>query len=123
MNVLGKHLLLELKDCNQELLDDLEYVREAMLLAVEKVGASVVGETFHRFSPHGVTGVLAIAESHLSIHTWPEYGYAAADIFTCGSSVEPEIAAQVLIDRLESRNPSISVIRRGTQALTPIGKS
>ena len=123
MNVLGKHLLLDLKECNPELLDNLDYVRKAMLLAVEKVGASVVGETFHRFKPHGVTGVLAIAESHLSVHTWPEYAYAAADIFTCGSSVDPELAAQVLIDRLESRSPSISVIRRGVEALTPIGKS
>ena len=123
MNVLGKHLLLELKECNPKLLDDLDYVRKAMLLAVEKVGASVVGETFHRFDPQGVTGVLAIAESHLSVHTWPEYAYAAADIFTCGSSVDPELAAQVLIDRLESRSPSISVIRRGVEALTPIGKS
>jgi S-adenosylmethionine decarboxylase proenzyme len=60
-----------------------------------------------------VSGVVVIAESHISIHTWPEYGYAAADVFTCGTSVNPEIAAEVLIDRLGSKNHSLTEIRRG----------
>jgi len=122
LNVLGKHLLLELKGCNPELLNDLEYVRNAMVGAAEAVGATIVGETFHRFKPQGVTGVLAIAESHLSVHTWPEHGYAAADIFTCGESIDPQVAAQVLIDRLESSSPSMSLIRRGPEALAPVGR-
>ena len=76
MNVLGLHLLLELKECNPQLLDDLSYVRSALIRAAEDVGAHIVGESFHRFTPQGVTGILSIAESHISIHTWPEYGYA-----------------------------------------------
>lgn len=113
MNVLGLHLLLELKECNPRLLNDLDYVREAMLLAARQVGAHVVGESFHRFSPQGVTGILAIAESHISIHTWPEYAYAAADIFACGSSFQPRKAAEVLVELLQAKAPEIMEVRRG----------
>ncbi len=113
MNVLGLHLLLELKECNPELLDDLEHIRQALLQTAHELGATVVGESFHRFSPQGVTGILSIAESHISIHTWPEYGYAAADIFTCGSSFRPSEAAEILIERLQSRAQEITEVRRG----------
>jgi len=113
LNVLGLHLLLELKECNPQLLNDLDYIREALLDTAHDVGATVVGESFHRFSPQGVTGILAIAESHISIHTWPEYGYAAADIFACGASFQPKEAAEMLISRLESRDPEIIQVQRG----------
>lgn len=113
MNVLGLHLLLELKECNPQLLDNLDYVRNALFGAAEGVGAHVIGESFHQFTPQGVTGILSIAESHISIHTWPEYSYAAADIFTCGSSFQPRDAARVLIDQFESKSPEITEVRRG----------
>ena len=123
MNVLCRHLLLELRECNSVLLNDLDYIRETIIKAAEAVGATIVGESFHRFEPQGVTGVLAIAESHISVHTWPEYGYAAADIFTCSSSVEPMDAAQLLIDSLESKRPEISEIQRGIESETPASHS
>lgn len=113
MNVLGLHLLLELKECNPQLLDNLDHVRDALFGAAEGVGAHVIGESFHQFTPQGVTGILSIAESHISIHTWPEFKYAAADIFTCGSSFQPRDAAQVLIDQFESKSPEITEVRRG----------
>ena len=113
MNVLGLHLLLELKECNPALLDDLAYVREALFLTAQQLGAHVVGESFHRFTPQGVTGILSIAESHISIHTWPEFNYAAADIFTCGSSFRPSEAAELLIQRFESQAPQLTEVRRG----------
>ena len=119
MNALGIHVMLELKECNSELLDDLAYIKGAMIDAADGVGAHILGESFHQFHPHGVTGILAIAESHLCIHTWPEYGYAAADIFTCGNSFKPRQAAQFLIDRLESRDPSIVELKRG-EILEPV---
>jgi len=106
-------LLLELKSCDRKVLDDVEALREAMLAAASECGATVLGESFHQFSPQGVSGVVIIAESHLFIHTWPEYGYAAADIFTCGNSVQPEKAAQVLTRRLASKNYSVVEMRRG----------
>ncbi len=113
MDALGTHLLLDLKDCNAELLDDLDYIREVVLTAAREAGATVVGETFHKFRPIGVTGIVAIAESHISIHTWPEHAYAAADIFTCGESLLPERAADLIVEMLECTEASISDVRRG----------
>ena len=117
MNALGTHLLLELGDCNPKLLNDLEYVKATMISAAKAIGATIVGQSFHKFSPQGVTGVLAIAESHLSIHTWPEYSYAAADLFTCGNDIDPEIAANILIEKLDSKDPEQHIIRRGIKSL------
>ena len=93
--------------------NDLDLIREAMITAAIECGAVVLGDSFHRFSPQGVSGVVVIAESHLSIHTWPEYGYAALDIFTCGTAVQPEKAAAVMVGKLESRNHSLQDIQRG----------
>ena len=113
MNALGKHLLLELKGCNKEVLNDIGFLREALLTAACEAGATVLGESFHQFNPQGVSGVVMIAESHLCIHTWPEYGYAAADIFTCGNSVQPEKAVEILLGKLGSKNHSIIEMQRG----------
>ena len=113
MNALGRHLLVELQDCHREVLDDLDFIRDAMVAAAVDSGALVLGESFHRFSPQGISGVVVIAESHLSIHTWPEYGYAAVDIFTCGTTVKPEKAAETLIEKLGAKNHSYQEIQRG----------
>jgi S-adenosylmethionine decarboxylase len=113
LNALGRHILVELYDCDKEALNDLELIRDVMVKAAIDCGAVVLGESFHRFSPQGVSGVVVIAESHLSIHTWPEFGYAAVDVFTCGTTVNPEIAAEVLIDKLGSKNHSLMEIPRG----------
>ena len=115
MDALGRHLLLELEDCEEGILNDLEGLRGAMLAAATGAGATVMGNSFHRFAPQGISGVVIIAESHLTIHTWPEYAYAAADIFTCGTTVEPARAAEVLVERLGARNHEITEIRRGTR--------
>jgi len=116
LNAIGKHLLLELRDCNKEILNDLDSLKGTLLTAASEAGATVLGESFHRFNPHGISGVVIIAESHLFIHTWPEYGYAAADIFTCGDSVQPEKAAKILIDKLDAKNHSTVEIQRGPLA-------
>jgi S-adenosylmethionine decarboxylase len=106
---------MELEDCNEEILNNLDTLKEAMLAAANEAGATVMGVSFHRFNPHGISGVVVVAESHLFIHTWPEYGYAAADIFTCGTTVQPEKAAEVLIEKLGARKHSIQEIARGTR--------
>ena len=113
MNALGKHLLLELKDCDREVLNDLGFLKGLLLAAASEAGATVLGESFHQFHPHGVSGVVIIAESHLFIHTWPECGYAAVDIFTCGNSVQPGKAAQKLVAELGAKSHSILEIQRG----------
>jgi S-adenosylmethionine decarboxylase len=110
---LGRHLLLELKDCDKEVLNDLDFIKECLHEAAIQCGATVVGESFYRFSPYGVSGVVNIAESHIAIHTWPEYGYAAVDVFTCGDTVKPEEAARLIVQQLQSKNHSLIELRRG----------
>jgi S-adenosylmethionine decarboxylase len=113
LDALGRHLLLELRDCNKAVLDDLKYLENALVSAAEEAGATVLGKSFHQFAPQGVSGVVLIAESHLSLHTWPEHAYAAVDIFTCGTTVKIEVAADALIRQLGSRDPSALEVKRG----------
>ena len=113
---LGTHLLLELNECDSDLLDELDVIEAAMVDAAREAGANIVGRSFHKFTPRGVTGIVAIAESHLAIHTWPEHGYAAVDIFTCGESFAPDRAAQMIIGSLKCRNAVTTTIRRGPAA-------
>jgi len=110
---LGRHLLLELENCNKEILDDSDFLRDCLNEAAIKCGATVVGESFYHFSPCGVSGVVNIAESHISIHTWPEYSYAAVDVFTCGDDVKPDEAAKLIVGKLEAKNYSVVELRRG----------
>ena len=113
MEALGRHVLLELRSCNPASLDDLPLLEGMMLRAAEETGATVIGKIFHQFSPQGVTGVVAIAESHLCIHTWPEFSYAAVDIFTCGENFNPTEAAKLIIADLESSDPEMREVPRG----------
>ena len=113
---LGTHLLLDLNECDSGLLDELDVIEAAMVDAAREAGANILGRSFHKFTPRGVTGIVAIAESHLAIHTWPEHGYAAVDIFTCGESFAPDRAAQLIIGSLKCRNPVTTTIRRGPVA-------
>ncbi|MEX0568673.1 MAG: adenosylmethionine decarboxylase [Candidatus Njordarchaeota archaeon] len=98
--MLGKHIILELHGIKRELLDDRDLLENLLTEAAKKAGGRVLGSFFHEFNPHGVTGIVAIAESHLSVHTWPEFGYAAIDIFTC-RGIDPQVAADVIIERLK----------------------
>ena len=113
MNVLGRHLLLELKNCNQEVLNDLDFVRTCLSETAEQIGATVVNQSFHQFSPYGISGVVIVAESHLCIHTWPEYGYASVDVFTCGESIDPKQAIHLLTEKFGSKESSFLELKRG----------
>jgi S-adenosylmethionine decarboxylase len=113
LDALGRHLLLELRECNIAVLDDLKYLENALVSAAKEAGATVLDKSFHQFAPQGVSGVVLIAESHLSLHTWPEHAYAAVDIFTCGTTVKIEVAADALIRQLGSKDPSVLEVKRG----------
>jgi S-adenosylmethionine decarboxylase proenzyme len=112
-NSLGRHILVEAWGCRNESLNDLPGIRRAMINAAEAAGATVLDVSFRRFAPQGVSGVVIISESHLTIHTWPEYGYAAIDLFTCGDRAEPWKAFNVLSAFLGADQVSAMELRRG----------
>lgn len=111
---LGRHILVEFYGCNRKKLNDLKFIQNIMIGAAEHAKATVVEDVFHKFNPHGVSGVVVIAESHLAIHTWPEYGYAAVDLFTCGAHVDPWDAFMYLNEKLEATNKTTMELKRGT---------
>jgi len=113
MQALGRQILVEFYDCDKDILTDEKYIAKAMVEACEVGKATVVAHTFHSFSPFGVSGVVVIAESHVAIHTWPEYGYAAVDIFTCGDTIEPWLLFNFLKNAFRSQKASNMEIKRG----------
>jgi S-adenosylmethionine decarboxylase len=112
LKTIGRHLIAEYYDCRRDLLDDVTTIRQAMLDAAGAIGATVLGENFHQFTPHGVSGTVVIAESHLSVHTWPENGYVAVDIYTCGG-LDPRIGFNLLRERFEASSGRVQEIVRG----------
>ena len=110
---LGTQILLDLENCNSNILDDIDLIKNIIKEAASLSGATIIGETFHKFQPVGVTGVVSIAESHICIHTWPEYSYASVDIFSCGDDFNLETASQIIGQRLESTDSFSRVIERG----------
>lgn len=111
---LGRHLVCELHGMPQDVLRDKEFLRELLLRAAEASGSTVVGDYFYKFeNDMGVTGVVVVAESHLSIHTWPEYGYAAVDVFTCGTHTDPWRALEVLREELRPERVEVTEMTRG----------
>ena len=121
MAALGKHILIELNECNKDLLNDIEFLRATLSDVARQIGATVIKDTFYQFTPQGVSGVVIIAESHLSIHTWPEYNFAAVDVFTCGDVIEPKNAVKPLSDKLKSRSTTYIEIKRGVRAENKVG--
>ncbi len=113
MKILGRHLIVEYSECDKRNLDDVRLLEEGMCEAVRRSGATIVRSVFHRYNPQGVSGVVVIAESHISIHTWPEYGYAAVDFFTCGDSVDPYKAHEYLASVLSAGSANIQELKRG----------
>ncbi len=107
-----QHIIGDLWDCPPEVLRDEHRVREAMLAAALESGATVVDHTFHRFDGGGITGVVAVKESHLTVHTWPERGYAAVDVFLCGR-LDPHGALLLLAARLRAQRMSVRTFVRG----------
>ncbi len=113
MKALGNHVLVEFYGCDSDILNQTELIEKEMTKAAILSGATVVSSNFHTFNPYGVSGVVIIAESHLSIHTWPEYGYAAVDLFTCGDSVDPWKAFKHLKNIFKSDHTATIEMKRG----------
>ena len=117
MTALGRHLIVEYYDCDEQLINDVPYVERCMEQAAEAAGATIVNSTFHHFSPHGVSGVVVIEESHLAVHTWPEYGHASVDLFTCGEAVNPWVACAELKNHFKAARISATELSRAERLL------
>lgn len=117
MKTLGRHVLVEFYGCEAEILNDVIMVEKYMVEAAKAADATVINATFHHFSPFGVSGVVVIEESHLAIHTWPEYGYAAVDVFTCGPLVDPWISYRYLEKKFKADYGSSMEILRGQKGV------
>jgi S-adenosylmethionine decarboxylase len=113
LKALGRHVLAEFFECDTQILNDNALIEIYMKQAAIECKASIVNSVFHTFNPHGVSGVVVIAESHLAIHTWPEYGYAAVDVFTCGDTVDPWVATRSLHGALKAKKVTTIEMKRG----------
>ncbi|MCR1897737.1 adenosylmethionine decarboxylase [Irregularibacter muris] len=114
MDTYSRHCILELWDCDANFLDDRLLIEKAMVNAALEAGAEVREVAFHKFAPQGVSGVVIISESHLTIHTFPEQGYASIDVFTCGERINPKTAAYLIAEKLGSNKIYEMNIERGT---------
>jgi S-adenosylmethionine decarboxylase proenzyme len=113
LKALGRHFLVDYHRCDPKVLNHKEKIKEVMIEATNICGATVLESSFHNFSPQGVSGMVVIAESHIAIHTWPEFDYAAVDIFTCGTKVDPWKAYHHIKVCLDSRETNVREIERG----------
>ena len=109
-DMVGKHCILELYDCDPSKLDDETFLRHTITTAAHRAGATLLNLITHRFEPQGVTGLALLAESHISIHTWPENGYAAVDVFTCGDHTMPEKACEVPVSYTHLTLPTKRIV-------------
>ena len=109
----GDHYLVDLYGCDPAIIGDAQPTEEALMKAARRCGATVIEFHFHQFSPQGVSGMILIAESHLSVHTWPENGFVAVDIFTCGEDMKPEIAVNVLEEAFDADRVDVMYVTRG----------
>ena len=111
MQALGRHVLAEVYGCRFEVLNDIKKVQDIMVNAALEAGAEVREMVFHKFSPQGVSGVVVISESHLAIHTWPELGYAAVDVFTCGEKVNPWDACNYMAEKFGAEDVELPKLK------------
>jgi spermidine synthase len=113
MNALGRHIIVEFYNCHPDKINDVHHIEHSMVEAAQQAGATVINSTFHHFSPFGISGVVVIEQSHLSIHTWPEYQFASVDLFTCGETINPWISFDYLKKQFKAGHFSSLELHRG----------
>lgn len=112
---IGVHLVADLRGVSASKISKLPLMKEIMESAVKSGGLTKIRSHYHQFSPTGVSGVILLAESHLSFHTWPEYGFVALDIFTCGPTENAEAAFEYIIEKLSPVSVEYKKIERGAE--------
>jgi S-adenosylmethionine decarboxylase len=118
MDTMGRHVISELWGCNSEKLNDMDFIEQLFVEAALKAGAEIREVAFHKFAPHGVSGVVIISESHLTIHSFPEHGYASIDVYTCGDRIDPNVAADYISDALGATKRENLEVPRGMGPVT-----
>lgn len=113
MDTMGRHVIAELWECNKDKLNDMNLIEQVFVNAALKAGAEVREVAFHKFAPCGVSGVVIISESHLTIHSFPEHGYASIDVYTCGDTINPNVAAEFIAEALEAKKSEKAELPRG----------
>ncbi|NEU29866.1 S-adenosylmethionine decarboxylase proenzyme [bacterium LRH843] len=113
MDTMGRHVIAELWGCDVEKLNNMSYIEQVFVDAALKSGAEVREVAFHKFAPHGVSGVVIISESHLTIHSFPEHGYASIDVYTCGDRIDPNVASNFIVEALGATMSEIIEVPRG----------
>ncbi|WP_163581591.1 adenosylmethionine decarboxylase [Gracilibacillus saliphilus] len=117
MDTMGRHVIAELWECNIDMLNDIERLERIFVNAALKAGAEVREVAFHKFAPFGVSGVVIISESHLTIHSFPEHGYASIDVYTCGDIIDPNVAVAYIEEHLEAKSTEKMEVPRGMGAV------
>jgi len=115
MNTMGTHLIADAWQAPPELLNDPEHIKDLLKRAVRAGGATLINLCVHQFSPHGVTATATLAESHIAIHTWPEHGYFAVDLFFCGAG-DPEAALRTVLEGMRAGAHRSTLLDRGFPA-------
>ena len=115
MKALGRHIVCELSGCHPSVLSDVDGIAKMMIAAAQAARATIMESAFHRFEPQGVSGTVILAESHLSIHTWPEKGYAAMDFYTCGDHTDPWLACEHAAQALGAKSVLATEFKRGIE--------
>lgn len=113
MDTVGHHYIVEASGCDPDVISKVERVEQILTRAAQVAEAQIWAISFHRFTPVGVSGVVVISESHLSVHTWPETGYVALDIYTCGDDAKPEKAVEYALREFGAKNVHITEVTRG----------
>ncbi|SDN56112.1 adenosylmethionine decarboxylase [Alkalicoccus daliensis] len=113
MDTMGRHVIAELWQCNIDKLNDINFIERVFVDAALEAGAEVREVAFHKFAPQGVSGVVIISESHLTIHSFPEHGYASIDVYTCGDRIDPNVASDFIANALGAGKSEVVEVPRG----------
>ncbi len=114
---LGRQILVDLYDCDTDCLNHVEVIKTILIEVADSINTNVIDSSFHEFSPCGVSGVLIISESHIAIHTWPELGFAAVDVFTCGDRLNPDLIQSEFGRRFGAKRSEKQIIYRGNERM------
>jgi len=111
----GRHALADLYDCKNNILDNIEEIKKIINMSCKEANLTIVESKYHKFEPIGLSGVSILAESHITIHTWPEYNFVSIDAFTCGHKMDPTLVCNLIADKLKCNNRDIKEYKRGNK--------